>query len=125
HGHSGWVMGLAFSPDGRTLAAGDWRNIHLWELTTGQERRRLSGHEGDVSAVAFARGGRTLVSSGGDTTALVWDLTGRLEGGKLRAADLAQPDLETAWTDLRGTDAARAYAALWTLAAAPKQSLPL
>jgi hypothetical protein len=124
-GHSGWVMGLAFSRDGRTLAAGDWRNIHLWELASGQEWRRLRGHEGDVSGLAFSRDGRTLVSSGGDTTGLVWDLTGRLEGGKLRPAELSPQALELAWTDLRGDDAAKAHAALWQLAAAPGQALPL
>jgi RNA polymerase sigma factor (sigma-70 family) len=124
-GHVGYVMCLAFSPDGRTLAAGSWRNVRLWEIATGKERKRLAGHEGDVTALAFSPDGRTLVSGGSDTTALVWDLTGRLADGKLRPAELSQRDLELAWTDLRGDDAARAYPALWTLAASPKQALPL
>jgi RNA polymerase sigma factor (sigma-70 family) len=124
-GHLGWVMSVAFSPDGRTLAVGSWRSVRLWEVATGKERRRLAGHEGDVSALAFAPDGRTLASGASDTTALVWDLTGRLDGGKLRPADLSPGDLELAWTDLRGDDAARAYPALWLLASAPKQALPL
>ncbi len=124
-GHAGWIISVAFSPDGRTLAVGHWRSVRLWEVSTGKERRRLDGHEGDGSALAFAPNGRTLVCGNGDTTALVWDLTGRLEGGKLRPTDLSQQDLELAWTDLGGTDAARAYTASWTLAAAPRQALPL
>jgi RNA polymerase sigma factor (sigma-70 family) len=124
-GHLGWIIGLAFSRDGRTLAVGNWRHIHLWELNTGKLRRTFHGHEADVSALAFAPDGRTLVSGASDTTALVWDLTGRLENGKLRVAELSQRDLELAWTDLRGDDAARAYPALWALASSPKQALPL
>jgi WD40 repeat protein len=124
-GHLGWIMAVALSPDGRTLAVGNWRNVRLWELSSGKERRRFGGLEGDVSALAFAPDGRTLVSGCGDTTALVWDLTGRLDGGQLRPANLSQQELELAWTDLRGDDAGRAYTALWSLAAAPKQALPL
>jgi RNA polymerase sigma factor (sigma-70 family) len=124
-GHLGWVMSLAFSPDGRSLTVGNWRNVRLWEVATGQERKRLTGHDGDVTAVAFAPDGRTLVSGASDTTGLVWDLTGRLQGGKLRPAELSPQDLELTWTDFRGGDATRAYAALWALAAAPKQALPL
>jgi RNA polymerase sigma factor (sigma-70 family) len=125
-GHAGWILSVAFSRDGRTLAVGHWRGVRLWEVNTGKERRRLDGHEGDGAALAFAPNGRTLVCGTSDSTALVWDLTGgRLEGGKLRATNLSQPDLELAWTDLNGDDAARAYSALWTLASAPKQALPL
>jgi RNA polymerase sigma factor (sigma-70 family) len=118
NGHAGWVQGLAFSADGRTLAAGNWRNVKLWEVATGQQRRRLEGHEGDACALAFSPDGRSLASGSSDTTGLVWDLAGR-------PAELPPTELELAWTDLRGNDAARAYAALWQLAGSPKQALPL
>jgi len=124
-GHMGWIASVAFSPDGRNLAVGHWRSVSLWEVRTGKERRRFDGHEGDGSALAFAPNGRTLVGGSGDTTALIWDLTGRLDSGKLRPANLAGQELELAWTDLRGDDAPQAYAALWLLASAPKQALPL
>jgi RNA polymerase sigma factor (sigma-70 family) len=124
-GHLGWILAVRFSPDGRTLAVGCWRKVRLWEVTSGKLRKELSAHEADVTAVAFAPDARTLTSAGGDTTALVWDLTGRLQERRLRLADLSQRDLELAWADLRGDDAARAYAALWVLASAPKQALPL
>ena len=71
-----------------------------------------------MTALAFAPDGRSLASAASDTTGLVWDLAGR-------PAELSPRDLELAWTDLRGNDAGRAYRALWLLAAAPKQSLPL
>jgi WD40 repeat protein len=124
-GHAGWILAVAFSADGRTLAVAAWRSLRLWEIATGKERKNFTAHEADVTALAFAPNGRTLASGGGDTTGLVWDLTGRLEDGKLRTGDVSQRELELAWTDLRGADAGRAYGGLWVLASAPKQALPL
>src|SRR5439155_3486616 len=59
------------------------------------------------------------------TTVLLWDLTGRQSGGRLRPAELTDPDLEALWSDLAGEDAPKAYRAVWGLAASPKQALPL
>jgi RNA polymerase sigma factor (sigma-70 family) len=125
-GNGGGVHAVAFSEDGRTLAVAGWSPvIHLWEVTTGQRRGRVEGHQGALMALAFAPGGRTLISGGADTTVLVWDLTGRQAGGRLRPAELTDADLEAAWSDLAGEDAARAYHSVWTLAAAPGPVLPL
>jgi RNA polymerase sigma factor (sigma-70 family) len=112
------VFRVCFSPDGRTLASAECDGVvWLWETATGQKRRRLAGHQRSVFHAAFAADGRTLVSSGADTTALVWDVLTAPRGQ-------ARP-LEAVWADLVGQDAARAYDALCTLAAAPRQSVPL
>jgi WD40 repeat protein len=124
-GHPGWVLALAFSPDGRNLAVGGWRALKVWEVAGGRERLRLDSPSGDVLGLAFAPDGRTLASVGGDTTVLVWDLTGRLRDGRLPPAPLAAAELDRAWLDLGGEDAAAAYRALWRLAQAPSQALPL
>jgi hypothetical protein len=79
----------------------------------------FGGHPGGVRALAFTLDGRRLVSSSDDTTALVWDLTG---GAKEET--LTRPQLEALWADLASEDAARAYRAVWSLAAAPRQSVP-
>ncbi len=68
---------VAFSPDGRTLArAGDSQDpsIRLFDVASGRERRRLTGHDGPVLALAFSADGRWLISGSADTTALVWDV---------------------------------------------------
>jgi hypothetical protein len=111
---------LAFSPDGRMLAWSGWQQptIHLLELASGKERHRFEGHKCRVTSLAFSADGRTLISGGEDTTALVWDLTGRLsqKHGPL--------DLDTAWRALAGGDASTAYQAMRRLAASPAEVIP-
>ncbi|HZT82619.1 MAG TPA: hypothetical protein VFA26_20485, partial [Gemmataceae bacterium] len=110
---------VAFAPDGRTLAAGDGAEVRLLEVATGGERGRFTGHRGAVLALAFAPDGRALASGSQDSTAVVWDVTGRPGAGRP-----APEEVEGLWADLGGDDAARAFAALGTLAPAPDLALP-
>jgi RNA polymerase sigma factor (sigma-70 family) len=57
---------VAFSPDGRLIAAGgsDAGSIGLYERDTGRLVRELRGHQTAVAALAFTDGGKTLVSRG-------------------------------------------------------------
>jgi RNA polymerase sigma factor (sigma-70 family) len=114
---------LAFSSDSRALAVGDEEGtIHLLELASGKLRRRLvGGHQGSISALLFSTDGSRLVSGSSDTTALVWDLTGRLNA---RRQPLSAVDIDACWTDLAGDDAERAYQAIRRLAASPTEMLP-
>jgi WD40 repeat protein len=60
---------LAFSSDSRLLAVSsvEARNIHLYEVASGQEIRELHGHPALVRALAFASDNRTLASGGGQS----------------------------------------------------------
>jgi RNA polymerase sigma factor (sigma-70 family) len=116
---------IAFSPDGRLLAAGNWEAVQVWEALTGREQARFVGHRGEVNALGFAPDSRTLVTGSFDGMVLFWDVTGRRRDGKLSPAALPPQDLETEWTALRGEDGAKAHHAVWALAADAKQALPL
>lgn len=115
---------MSFSPDGRTLAWGGSSDptVRVVEIASGKERRRFLGHRGRVTGLTFSTDGDMLVSGGIDTTAMVWDVTGR------RVANDRQPlspqSLDACWTDLAHTDAERAYRAVCTLANDPARAVP-
>jgi WD40 repeat protein len=106
---------VAFSPDGRTLAASGYdRKIRLWELVSGQERHSFSGQGNEAHALTFHPNG-SLISANSDGTALVWRAAPQAP-----PRDLTSAELDALWADL-AKDAAKAYDAWGTLAAAPKQ----
>lgn len=69
------IYGIALSPDGNLLAAGDQDgNIHLWDVESGKKLDKLSGHAGLVNRIAFNQDGSRLASAGFDRLAKIWDV---------------------------------------------------
>jgi RNA polymerase sigma factor (sigma-70 family) len=120
------VFGLAFSPDGRLLAGPnpqERKEVRLWEVYTGQEACRFVGDKVGAFCVAFAPDGRSVASGSGDSTILLWDVTGRMKEGRLQPTPLRAADLDRLWNDLGGP-AAQAHRAIWALVAASGQAVP-
>src|SRR5262249_13421127 len=69
------VRHLAFSPDGKYLAAAreNW-SILLWDRKTWQAFSPLIGHTDQVVGVAFSPDGKQLASASKDGTVKLWRL---------------------------------------------------
>lgn len=66
--HISLVESMAYSPDGKTLATGSFREMTLWDTATGKPKARVSGFADRVVAIAFAPDGNTIATGGGAPT---------------------------------------------------------
>ncbi len=107
--HANAVNAVAFSPDGRRLAAAgggtsrrsaptdsapvDYR-IWLWDWEDEQVAKQFKGHTDSITSVVFSSNGEWLISGSDDGTVVVWDVsTGEtirtLEGHSKGVTDVA------------------------------------
>jgi WD40 repeat protein/serine/threonine protein kinase len=75
---------VAFSADGKLLAAGSEETLKVWEARSGQEGLTLKGHDLGVNSVAFSADSKRIVSGSGDRTVKVWDAYTGLEALTLK-----------------------------------------
>ncbi|ODG99476.1 hypothetical protein A4S05_37535 [Nostoc sp. KVJ20] len=80
-GHSDAVRGVAFSPDGKTIASvSSDKTVKLWNAATGKEISTLKGHSDAVWGVAFSPDGKTIASASLDKSVKLWNAgTGNLK----------------------------------------------
>jgi len=75
-GHTGPVEGVAWSPDGTTLASAggvDDNRVIVWDAGAGELLRTLEGHAFEVDVVEWSPDGATLASGSGDRAVILWD----------------------------------------------------
>jgi WD40 repeat protein len=77
------VYALAFSPDGKTLASGSAdESVRLWDVASGRQVMKLTGHKNEVVDLAFSPNGGLLLSAAGNIAGWpdsggvkLWDVT--------------------------------------------------
>jgi WD40 repeat protein len=71
--HGAPVASVAFSPDGRTLAAGDGSAVVLWDVASGRRAGAFPARVLATTSVAFGLGGRAVAVGGADGRVELWD----------------------------------------------------
>ena len=78
-GHTGKVLSVDFSPDGKLLATGSVDNtLRLWQVKQGQLLRTMQGHPFPVMVVAFSPDGATLATGSSDGLIRTWTISNGL-----------------------------------------------
>ncbi len=72
---------VAFTPDGKYIAASKDGRIVLVEASSGNMVKTFSGHQGYITDFVVSRDGKILVSGGSDKRIIVWDIS---SGEKLK-----------------------------------------
>jgi hypothetical protein len=107
-GHTSYVYPVAFSPDGRWIASGDWDgNARLWDAATGEQCATLP-HPDVVRCLAFGPDSTWLVTGGdGDDWLRIWDVATARVRKKVRG-----PGVSIRWLAV-SPDGTRVAASAW------------
>jgi RNA polymerase sigma factor (sigma-70 family) len=125
-----WVAQTAFHPDNRFFVTNDLDGIHIRDVRSGAVVTRFTMPEAVragttpgsyAGCLTFTPDGRRMATGHPDSTILLWDVRLPAEPED----HLTAKELEGLWDDLADADAAKAWKAVWSLAEAPKEAVPL
>ena len=125
--HDDWVVAVAFSPDGTTLATASSDNTaRLWDAATGTPRANPLRHDDSVFVVAFSPDGTTLATASSDNTARLWDVaTGTPRANPLRHDRLVRAVAFSPDGTTLATASSDSTARLWDVATGTPRANPL
>lgn len=110
-----WIRDIVADPGGYIVATAHNEGFPaLFEVASGEMRRRLPGESRINTSLAFTPDGQRLVTVGGDKTGLVWDIS--FQAAAKRKTPATAAELEVAWIKLAERSAAGAYDAQVTWA---------
>ena len=84
-------MDIAFSPDGRLLAAPWWSQVLVWDAASGERLLRLPGQglgAAQTNRIEFSSDGTRLAVANIDGQPRVWDISAPLDGNPASAREL-------------------------------------
>ena len=102
HGYATMSNTLAFSPDGRLLAAAKLQSVSLFDANTGDAfGRPFIGHTHQILCIAFSADGTRFKTGSGDGTVRIWDVKRATAHAGLYVEelcqDLAESSLDDGW----------------------------
>ncbi len=68
--------GIGYSPDGSTIAFGDWDSVRVFEAAGARELGAFNGHTSFVISLAFSPDGKSIISGGYDRILRLWRVEG-------------------------------------------------
>jgi hypothetical protein len=77
------VYGVAFSPDGRWLAAGWGNNVVLWDAASYREVQKFRGHQSEITSLAFSPDSHLIATASLDRQVKLWDVASGAEVSSL------------------------------------------
>lgn len=85
--HKKGVADLSFSPDGTTLAVGNFdKLVYIYDVATGEVARPKKLHTGRVTCLAWSPDGRTLATGSDDGSIRFWDAQSLKAAGVIKGA---------------------------------------
>ncbi|MCM2372762.1 WD40 repeat domain-containing serine/threonine protein kinase [Aporhodopirellula aestuarii] len=84
NGHSSFVTGLEFTPDGKRLISASQATARIWNYQDPEDSESipLRGHTSTILTLAISENSQRLVTAGADRTIRVWDLAAENPGAK-------------------------------------------